>query len=133
VPAVLGRWLLAFVVVTALLHSGARYFYCDALGLRATDPCAHAAREQRSPTEAVDQDFGDCCEVLTLSAVPNGVAVESPAVPPAVHVATLAAADWLARTGASTASRSRGDASERWRPPPRGPTEGRARLMVFLT
>ena len=123
---------LAFAIFSGIGHSGARLFYCEAFGLMATDPCAEASPSQRGPVEAFDRQVADCCEAVTLPAMPQGARAASPSVPPAARVA-IVPAGWLAVRWTPKELRSPKAAMQRWRPPPRGPSELRAQLMVFLT
>ena len=127
----LGHLVLAFAVVSGVGQSGARYFYCEAFGLMATDPCVQASQASRGPFEALDTPLADCCEVVTLPAMPEGARVASWSVPSAGCAAVLPAAvlidPWSSR-GHQLQSPER----QRWRPPPRAPSEVRAQLMVFL-
>ena len=43
--ATLAHLVLAFAVVFGIAHSGSRYFYCEALGLLPSDPCAGASSD----------------------------------------------------------------------------------------
>ena len=128
------RLLCAIVVLAGITHSGARYFYCEALGMASTDPCLERAGGdvERCPTDAVQGHRADCCEVITLPSVPNGERSEGPSVPPAFVVAVVSAEQLVDRALDDDQS-SRIFASARWREPPRSPQRARARLMVFLT
>jgi hypothetical protein len=128
----LGHLVLVFAVLAGIGHSGARYFYCEALGLMATDPCAQASERQRCPVEALDRAVADCCEAVTLPAMPQGARAASPSVPPASRIAVIAPG-WLAHPWIAKGLRSSNWTPRQWRPPPRGPNEARAQLMVFLT
>jgi hypothetical protein len=130
----LSELLLAFAVLAGVTHSGARYFYCEAIGLSASDPCAEASGTagDADPCGTLREQPGDCCEVVTLPTLPDGARVATSAVPPAPSVATLPAL-WLADGPAAGVRPSHRDLFERWRVPPRSPSEARAQLMVFLT
>jgi hypothetical protein len=130
----LSQLLLAFAVLAGAAQSGARYFYCEAIGLSASDPCTQASGAARGtdPCGTLREQPGDCCEIVTLPTVPDGARVASSAVPPAPSVATLPAL-WLVDGACAGALRSHGDVLERWRVPPRSAGEVRAQLMVFLT
>jgi hypothetical protein len=128
------RALLAFVVVAGVVHSGARYFYCEALGLADVDPCLQgsSARGALCPTKALEASHTDCCDVIRLPSVPRGAGSESPRVHPAPVVAVVPAA-LDGHRAFDDAPRARALAFERWRIPPRSAGRERARLMVFLT
>jgi hypothetical protein len=128
------RLLCAVVVLAGITHSGARYFYCEALGLASADPCLESARgdAERCPTDAVQGHRADCCEVITLPSVPNGARSEGPGVLPASIVAVVSAEQLVGRALDDEQS-SRIFAFGRWREPPRSSQRARARLMVFLT
>ena len=128
----LGHLVLAIAVLSGIGHSGARYFYCEAFGLMATDPCADASYRNRVPFEVVDEAIADCCEVVTLPAIPDGARVANPGVLPAACVA-VTPAGWQADGRAGRQPCLHGLNHLRARPPPRGPTEARAQFMVFLT
>jgi hypothetical protein len=130
--AALGHLLLALAVLCGIARSGARYFYCEAFGLTLTDPCVRAQHDDVGRSgEALGERVHDCCEVVTLPAVPDGARTATPNIPSAPRVAVVA-------VGSSDFVRSRGGTSfcdpllDRWRPPPRSPGENRAELMVFL-
>jgi hypothetical protein len=128
----LGHLLVAVAVLSGVGHSGARYFYCEALGLRTTDPCASASHRDCGRLDTLDETLADCCKVVTLPAVPEGVRAASLGVPPAARVA-VTAVSWLADVRTDRWLRFHDPLHLRWRPPPRGPSEARAQLMVFLT
>ena len=128
----LGHLVLAFAVLTGIGHSGARYFYCDALGLMASDPCVQASQTRQGRTETLSAPLADCCEVVTLPGLPEGARAQNPTVPPPARIAVLPV-ESLALLGTIHELQSLNLLLERWRPPPRGPSEARAQLMVFLT
>jgi hypothetical protein len=128
----MARLVLALAVVFGMAQSGGRYFYCEALGLMPSDPCAEASgAAQRGPLGTLGAQHTDCCEVLTLATMPPAAQAARPCVPPAPCVALLAAASasvsapFVVTSGAE-------HLFERWRPPPRAPNEARAQFMVFL-
>ena len=131
--AAAGRLLLAFVVLFGILHSGGRYFYCEALGLLPSDPCAEAARDAHgtSPLGAVGERRADCCEIVTLAAMPQAAKAAAPGVAPAARAALMPAL-WLAGVTRFAVPWRPGRAFERWRPPPRSSNDVHAQLMVFL-
>ncbi|MDP9149515.1 MAG: hypothetical protein M3O36_06190 [Myxococcota bacterium] len=127
------RLLIAFVVVTGIAHSGSRYFYCESLGLAATDPCLDGARRDidSCPAASLHVHRADCCEIVTLPSVPAGGAQsEGPSVPSAGVVSIVPAKLFAIR--ADEASGGAGGLA-RWREPPRSRERARARLMVSLT
>ncbi|MGO9835004.1 MAG: hypothetical protein ACLP1X_12385 [Polyangiaceae bacterium] len=125
--------VLALAVLFGIVQSGGRYFYCDAFGLLPSDPCAEASRHghSKSPLGALSEHHRDCCEVVTLAAMPQAAQAAAPMVAPAARVAIIPAL-WLAGRVDSAALSAIDRAFERWRPPPRASNEVRARLMVFL-
>jgi hypothetical protein len=136
--AAIARVWCAFVAITVLFgiaQAGARYFYCESLGLSATDPCAsrsHETREhERCPLAAVDRAPFDCCRVITMPSVPVGARAIEPGVPSACVVAILPAV--LDTLGSAPPRAPIAREGERWRGPPRASRERRAQLMVFLT
>ncbi len=131
--AAAAHWVLAFAVLFGIVHSGGRYFYCEALGLLPSDPCAEAAGEahNKSPFGMLGERPADCCEIVTLAAMPQGAQVAAPSVAPAARVAILPALGLVGWTDFAAPSRSE-RSFERWRPPPRTSNDVRAQLMVFL-
>jgi hypothetical protein len=131
--AVAARLVLAFAVLFGIAQSGSRYFYCEALGLLPSDPCAEAATEGhgKSPLGTLSEHHADCCEIVTLAAMPRAAQAAGPSVAPAPLVAVLPA---LRPEGAidSAAPSCLDRGFERWRPPPRASNDVRAQLMVFL-
>ncbi len=137
--------LLSLAILSGLARANSRYFYCDAMGLLDTDPCAAPAAQTglssgqgNEPAEGIGastelrQSHTDCCEVLTLPPMPASTTVDVPAVPPPTLASIQPAAPVLdVRALAAHASSDR--AFERWRPPPASARELRAQLMVFLT
>ncbi len=128
----LARLLFAVVLVTGITHVHSQYYYCEALGLSATDPCASAgcgepepgdAREWRSPK-------ADCCEVIHLPNVPKCAQPRAPSVAPAAFVAVVP--EPFARLNAGVKPNLRAT-SKRGREPPRSLQQSRAKSMVFLT
>jgi hypothetical protein len=126
------RLLLAFVVVAGIVHSGARYFYCEAFGLAATDPCVQSARADVESCQAgaLRELRDDCCKIIILPSIPDGARSERPIVPPAA--VALVAADRRVRAF-DDESGPQSLALARWRTPPRSIHRVRAQLMVFLT
>jgi hypothetical protein len=130
--AAAAHWVLAFAVLFGVVQSGGRYFYCEALGLLPSDPCAEAARDahSKSPLDTVTEHQADCCEIVTLAAMPQAAQAAGPSVAPAAFVAIVPAL-WT-EGGIDSAARLRLDRTfERWRPPPRASNDVRATLMVF--
>jgi hypothetical protein len=125
--------VLAFVVLFGIAHSGGRYFYCEALGLMPSDPCAEAPSNSRreNPSGLLRQHRADCCEIVTLAAMPQAAEAAGPSVAPAARVAVVSAL-WLAGPIDVTTPQLADRAFERWRPPPRASNGVRAQLMVFL-
>jgi hypothetical protein len=123
-----------FAVVCGIAQSGSRYFYCEALGLMPSDPCVQSERggDTDGCGKSLSEKRADCCEVVTLPAMPDGARAASPSVSPAGLVAILPGA-WLADPPATPALRPTGRFFDRWRPPPRSAGEVCAQLMVFLT
>jgi hypothetical protein len=132
--AAVARLLLAFVVVAGIVHSGARYFYCEAVGLAATDPCVQSSRAgaERCREGALRELRDDCCEVVTLPSIPNGARTEGPIVPPAAVGAVVAVDRHLGAFDGGIIT-SQALALARWRTPPRSVQRVHAQLMVFLT
>jgi hypothetical protein len=136
--------MVAVIVVCGFVHAKARYFYCEALGLSATDPCVQASAHRHSsratagapsescPGGALDRAPSDCCQILSMPSVPEGARSVEPTVPAAGVGALLPAVELTSAgswSGSSHAALDRG----RWRGPPRSAGERRAQLMVFLT
>jgi hypothetical protein len=116
-----------------MVHSGSRYFYCEALGLLPTDPCAQASKGDagKSPLGTASERTDDCCEVITLAAMPQAAQAAGPSIAPAACVAVLPARG-LADAADLPAAAPRDRAFDRWRPPPRAPNDVRVELRVFL-
>ncbi len=131
--AAAGRLVLALAVLFGVLHSGGRYFYCEALGLLASDPCVDASTDvhSKSPSGVLSDRPADCCEIVTLAAMPQAAQAAGHSVAPAARVAIMPAR-WLAGRADFAAPSRLGRAFERWRRPPRATNEIRAQLMVFL-
>lgn len=114
-------------------QAGARYFYCEAVGLSASDPCAGSAGERSAcPLRSLQRSTVDCCTIITLASMPVG----DPVAPCAVHPAGVSAmvpageyAEVRPAAGHEGIARRMG----RWHKPPRPSGELRAQLMVFLT
>lgn len=125
--------VLALAVLFGIVQSGGRYFYCEALGLLPSDPCAEASLDghSKSPLGMLSERHTDCCEIVTLAAMPQAAQAAAPKVAPAARVAIIPAL-WLAARVDSAALSAIDRAFERWRPPPRASKEVRAQLMVFL-
>jgi hypothetical protein len=133
--AVARAWclLVAIAVLFGVVHAGARYFYCEGLGLSTTDPCAQVA-EQRAPCPLASFESApfDCCQVITMPSMPEGARSVEPTVPAAGVVAVLPAASAVveSRDRLSVRVAREGD---RWRAPPKSAGERRAQLKIFLT
>jgi hypothetical protein len=126
------RLLVAVAVFVGPLQSGAHYFYCESLGLLASDPCASRGHHAEAcPLPSIERIRIDCCERITLPTTPNGARADAPCVPPAPVVAILAAIDYRGTSANMDAGRR--FQAERLRRPPRPPDQRRAELMVFLT
>ncbi len=125
--------VLAYAVLFGIVHSGGRYFYCEALGLLPSDPCAEASHDARGkgPLGMLDEQRLDCCEVVTLAAMPPAAQGAAPGVAPAASVA-VPPSFWLARLVDSASPPRLGHAFKRSRPPPWASDAVHSRLMVFL-
>jgi hypothetical protein len=125
--------LVAVAVLLGVVHAGARYFYCEGLGLSTTDPCLQAATHTSPcPSGAFDRPELDCCRVITMPSMPEGARSIVPVAAPAGFVAVLPPvqrADASPWNGSDLFVRE----GERGRAPPASSGERRARLMVFLT
>jgi hypothetical protein len=127
------RLVLALAVVFGTVQAGARYFYCEGVGLSASDPCAGRAQgDGRCPFNSVDRQSIDCCTVIAMPAMPDGARAHEHAVHPAGVAAVMPAGQYThGQLGLGQTSFARRE--ERWRKPPRPAGELRAQLMVFLT
>jgi hypothetical protein len=125
--------VLAFAILFGVVQSGGRYFYCEALGLLPSDPCAQNAGNAHTecPSGKLSEHRADCCEIVTLGTMPRAAQATGPSIAPAALVATLPALR-LADQNDSAAPSRVARAFERWRPPPRASNDVRAQLMVFL-
>jgi hypothetical protein len=115
------------------MHSGARYFYCEALGLSTWDPCAARAQGgDACPVKSVEPQSIDCCSIVTLPSMPDGARAHERTVAPAGVVALLPASEYV---GSRSPLRVEGPARTALRieRPPRPGGELRTQLMVFLT
>jgi len=126
-------FLVAITMLFGIPQAGARYFYCEGLGLSTTDPCAQAATHPPPcPFGSFDRERVDCCHVIAMPSMPEGARSIVPAVPSAGLVALLPAVptgDTSLWDGSVLVARG----GERGRAPPSSSGERRARLMVFLT
>ena len=133
--AALAGLLLTFAMLTGFAQANGRYFYCEAMGLMATDPCAAAAsrgEQGGNPLTEARPGSSDCCEIVTLPSLPQGTTTASSAVPPPALVALVPAAPLL--DPQFDGARARPDrARHQWRPVHRSAAQARAQLMVFLT
>jgi hypothetical protein len=133
-----GHLVLAVAVLFGVVRSGGRYFYCEALGLLPSDPCVEASahgRRDGAPEPLGAGTLGarrvDCCEIVTLGAMPRAAQAAGSGVAPAPLVAVLPAPGAEGAVDLAPSSRLE-RAFERWRPPPRAASDARAQLMVFL-
>lgn len=131
----LAALLFAVAMLTGLAHENSRYFYCEAMGLMATDPCAAAAEDaswEVHPFTEARQGHGDCCSVVTVPSLPGGTNAPEAAVPSAPLVAIIPAAELV---GALLAAPVRGlpTVMIHGPAPPRTAAQARAVLMVFHT
>jgi hypothetical protein len=125
---------LAVAIIAGPVQAGARYFYCEAFGLSASDPCSAGAQSGHPcPFESLERQSLDCCSVITLSSIPEGASTEEHEVPPARIVAILAAGEYARSPSGSTAARGFAHGVQRWKRPPRPGGDLRTQLMVFLT
>jgi hypothetical protein len=127
------RLVLALAVLFGTVQAGARYFYCEGVGLSASDSCAGRAQgDGRCPFNSVDRQSIDCCTVIAIPAMPDGARAHEHAVHPAGVAAVMPVGQYtsgqLGLGETSFAQRAR-----RWQKPPRPAAELRAQLMVFLT
>ena len=134
VAASLAGLILSFALLSGLAHANARYFYCEAMGLMAIDPCAASTSSENhdaAPVAELRPLHFDCCEVITLPSLPASTTASTVAVPAATRTATIPA---LALIDVSHLRSTRAIAdAERQRTPPRSAAHARAQLMVFLT
>ena len=132
--------VLSFAFVCGVLRAtgapaaGAHYFYCEAMGLLESDPCdAGAHRSDRGdPAREVHEQHFDCCQVGTLPPMPDGTIARAPSVPAPALLAIIAPSP-IVDPHSTNDLRRPARAYEKWRAPPRRPSERRAALMVFLT
>jgi hypothetical protein len=125
--------VVALAMLVGVMQARARYFYCESCGLSATDPCAQGAvRRSPCPLASLDRPPFDCCQVITMPAMPEGARSVEPAVPApgllSVLPACVRAAESSSSQGARTPWRD-----EHWRGPPKSLRERRTQWMVFLT
>jgi hypothetical protein len=127
------HWVLACAVLFGVVHSGNRYFYCEALGLMPSDPCIEASPDAqgKSPLAMLGERRADCCEIVTLAAMPRAAQAAGLRVAPAACVAVVPALGFVDPSDSASPVRVE-RAFERWRPPPRASNDVRAQLMVFL-
>jgi hypothetical protein len=125
---------LAFSLVSSLSLAGASYYYCDAMGLTASDPCQGADRSSQGcePTGSLRKAKADCCEKITLRSMPPGAASADLVVPPAPLLAILAPAE-LVSAAVAALPRASLPGLERWGPAPPLASEMCAQRMVFLS
>lgn len=132
----LSSLLLTFAIVSGLARAHGRYFYCEAMGLLARDPCAAAAASGDGDDGGQDaearQSDADCCEHVVIPPAPESTTVGTRAVPPPALVAILPPTCNRGERPAAAHIRPNGSL-QRWRVPPRYAGELRAQLMVFLT
>ncbi|MBV9946449.1 MAG: hypothetical protein JOZ69_06355, partial [Myxococcales bacterium] len=117
-----------------MVRAGARYFYCDAFGLMAYDPCLLGAAhdEPPCPLQALGPEPGDCCRRITMPAMPDGARSSEVTIAPASVVSVMPVTDYaIAGAGALTRRGLPGVHRLRWPPLPGG--TWRAQLMVSLT
>jgi hypothetical protein len=127
------RLVLALAVFFGAVQAGARYFYCEGVGLSASDPCAGRAHgDGRCPFNSVDRQSIDCCTVIAMPAMPDGARACEHAVHPAGVSALMPVGQYTSGQlglGETTLTQR----ARRWQKPPRPAAELRAQLMVFLT
>ena len=124
--------LVAVAVLFGLVHAGARYFYCEGLGLSTTDPCVQVTGDRAPcPLASFERAPFDCCQVITMPSMPEGARSVEPPVPAAGVVAMVPPAVGVVEP--PSGSLRVAWEGERWRGPPRSANERRAQLMVFLT
>jgi hypothetical protein len=125
--------VLALAVLCGSLQAGTRYFYCEAMGLSTSDPCAGPARSDRDcPFEAIDRALVDCCMIITLPSMPQAASTDEPSVPPAGVLAILPAREY-ARSPVRSLATGFARWVQRWERPPRPGGDLRLQSMVFLT
>jgi hypothetical protein len=131
--AALARLVVAAVVVCGLPQSGARYFYCEALGLSSTDPCVQAAehRGAECPAQFEERPI-DCCKVVRLPLLPRAARIAEAGIARSRWVALLPPVHTSpVRDGFAEAPPVR--VLQRWRAPPRTSERVHKHVMVFLT
>jgi hypothetical protein len=125
--------LVALAVVCGTVQAGARYYYCEAFGLSASDPCAPAVHSGSTcPHPSIERQSIDCCSLITLPSIPRGASVDEPDVLPATLTAILPAREY-ARPLALPIAAGFARGVQRWERPSRPGGELRTQLMVFLT
>jgi len=127
------RLLLALAVICGAVQSGASYFYCEALGLSTSDPCAASAQGgDACPVKSVEPQSIDCCSIVTLPSMPDGARAHEQTVAPAGVVARLSATESIG-TPSPFRVENYARSALRIERPPRPGGELRTQLMVFLT
>jgi hypothetical protein len=125
--------LVAVAVLFGVAHAGARYFYCEGLGLSTTDPCAQVAGHRAAcPLASLERPPFECCRVITMPSIPDGARSVEPTVPAAGLVAIVPPAPAVVESRGGLGVRVARE-GERWRAPPKAARERRAQLNVFLT
>lgn len=135
--AVARAWcaILTLAVLFGIAQAGTRYFYCEALGLSATDPCQATRAAPPCAPASLERTHQDCCQVITMPSMPSmpeRARPVEPGVAPAALVALLPPALGGEVHASACGSRVARE-GERWRGPPRASRERRAQLMVFQT
>jgi hypothetical protein len=131
--AVLARLLVAVVVVCGVTQSGARYFYCEALGLSITDPCVCPAehRGTECPVQFEPRPV-DCCKVVRLPVVPRAARLAEAGIEPSPWVALLPPLHGSRGLDGFAEPPPR-RVLQRWRAPPRTSERVHEQVSVFLT
>ena len=128
--------LLALVVVSGALRSGASFVYCEMMQSFLPEPCC-ALHDHAGAASGDQAELGvshiECCTPGTLPVVPSAEIVRLPATP---HAPLLAVVPVIRHVDVLAVSGEEPCAESFRRAEPIGPpshSESRARLMVFLT
>jgi hypothetical protein len=126
--------VLALAVICGSLQAGARYFYCEALGLSTSDPCGSAPAQAgyECQLQAMERPSVDCCSIIRLPSMPQAASTDKHSVPPAGLVAILGVEEY-ARSPLGTPFAGFARGVQRWERPPRPGGDPRLQSMVFLT